>query len=71
MPIYRYRCSDGHEFESLEPMGTDSLKCPRLVLRTPDDSPEACDAEAKKIPQTSMGLPVGGPTPTFYPGRKR
>lgn len=61
MPIYVFRCTDGHRFESLIPMAATAPNCP------------SCDRPARKVP-TTVGLGGGRtgsrPTPdTFTPDR--
>lgn len=61
MPIYVFKCTEGHRFESLIPMAAASPNCP------------SCDRPARKVPTTvGIGVGRGGSRPTpdgFTPGR--
>lgn len=60
MPIYRYRCENGHEEDHLRSVAErdDVALC------------ETCQKPQVPIPSTSFNGKVLGGTPTFYPGRK-
>lgn len=50
MPMYAFRCDDGHDFEQMIPMSAEPPDCP------------ACGRSTRKIP-TSFGYNSGAPRP--------
>ena len=79
MPIYTYRCSEGHEWDevrSVEGSEASEESCPECTRAAsgPDGlrSGQAVPAFGRKVPSTGV-TPIfkgGGWTPKFYPNKK-
>jgi hypothetical protein len=63
MPVYKYRCSCGLEFEDIKGVNDPNPPCPRLEDETLWGS--VSHAEVVRIPSIP-GPPKGGSTPKFY-----
>lgn len=74
MPIYRYRCEDGHENETLRQVAdrNNEFPCPQVIVQPtqmpPDNGPplDLCGKPTKLIPPTNVNAKVIGGTPKFH-----
>lgn len=64
MPIYVYRCPNGHEAEEIVSMADGDKPMPCVECNEKDGSV----VEMKRVPTTCSGKVLGG-TPKFHPGR--
>jgi len=71
VPIYRYRCEDGHENETIRPMEkrNDEFPCPeqlRPMQPAATDEKLPCGKPTKLAPPTGVSGKVIGGTPKFH-----
>jgi hypothetical protein len=66
MPIYVYRCPDGHEVEDIQPYDVEYVPCAYILDGTDPPTEERCGKMAHRVPATGL-MVYGGDTPTFYP----
>jgi putative FmdB family regulatory protein len=64
MPVYAFRCPNGHEVEELVPMSKRDEPMPCVACHEKDGS----IVEMQRVPTTFSGRVIGG-TPTHFPGR--
>lgn len=73
MPIYRYECDKGHEFEFMRPMKerNEPLTCPEVIAYAQDEgdfgpTQVVCDAPSHLIPPHGVNGVVVGGTPRHH-----
>lgn len=78
MPIFTYRCIQGHEWDELKSEGTQTSANPcQTCLENADTRAvdelhpvELWDLAGTKVPARATVMPIKGGTPKFYTNRK-